>query len=217
MIRKLSRNLWWKLGALAVSFLLWLVFNGSNELTESVSVPVQYRNLPEGLEIGSELVEHVHLVLRGPSLLLSREANTPAPVILDLSEPQTSGEKTFTLSPQNVRLPSGVTLEKAIPGQIRLRLEPRLRKDVPIRVRFDHVPAGQQAYAAETWPLRLTISGPESHVRAIDAVDTDVVDFRTQRPGNVAETVAYLADARVGFDSKPTVKVRVELRPVPKD
>jgi len=215
MIGFIRHNLGWKLAAVGVSFLLWLAFNGANELTESVSVPVQYRNIPPELEIGSEVVEHVHLVLRGPSLLLSRASNNPAPVILDLSEPQSAGERTFTLSGANVRLPSGVTLEKAIPGQIRLQLERKQWKSVAIHVRFEHAPEGQRAFAAEIWPARLTISGPESHVRAIDSVETDAVDLRAPRPLGIAETVAYLADPRVGFDTKPAVKVRVALRPAP--
>lgn len=101
-----GRNLGWKFAALAISFLLWFAINGANDLTESVSVPVQYRNIPQNLEIGSDLVEQVHLILRGPSLLLSRASTNPSPVVIDLAESKEPGEKTFRLARRTFDCPA---------------------------------------------------------------------------------------------------------------
>ena len=209
-----GRNLGWKIAALALSFLLWFAINGANDLTESVSVPVQYRNIPQNLEIGSDLVEQVHLILRGPSLLLSRASSNPSPVVIDLAEAKGPGEKTFSITAANVRLPGGVMLEKALPGQIRLRLEAREQKTVPVHVRLDHLPPGMEATVDEVTPPTLTIVGPENRVRLIDFVETDTVDVRAMAPGGRARTAAYSADPRVGFTASPNVTVRISLVPV---
>jgi len=211
-----ERNLGWKLAALALSFLLWFAINGANELTESVSVPVQYRNIPQNLEIGSDLAEQVHLILRGPSLLLSRASTTPSPVVIDLAEVKGPGEKTFSITAANIHLPGGVVLEKALPGQIRLRLENRMRKAVPVHVRVDHVPDGMDANVDQVNPPQLTIVGPENRVRAINEVDTDLVDVRSLEPGGRARTSAFTADPRVGFTAMPNVTVRISLAPAVK-
>lgn len=209
-----GRNLGWKFASLAISFLLWFAVNGANELTESVSVPVQYRNIPQNLEIASDLVEQAHLILRGPSLLLSRASTNPSPVVIDLIDAKGPGEKTFSITAANVRLPGSVVLEKALPGQIRVRLEARLMKTVPVHVRLDHPPSGMDATVVEVTPSSLTIVGPENRVRLIDVVETDPVDVRAMAPGGRARTAAYSADPRVSFTTSPNVSVRISLVPV---
>jgi YbbR domain-containing protein len=211
-----GRNLAWKLFALVGAFLLWFAINGANDLTESVSVPVQYRNIPQNLDTGSDLIEQVHLILRGPSLLLSRASTNPWPVVIDLASAKSPGERTFSITAANVRLPGGVMLEKAIPGQIRLRLESRAKKPVDVHVRLDHVPDGMRATVAEVNPPTLTIVGPENKVRPISDVDTDLVDVRALEPGGHARTVAYSPDPRVSFTTTPTIAVRIELVPADK-
>lgn len=211
-----GRNLAWKLFALVGAFLLWFAINGANDLTESVSVPVQYRNIPQNLDTGSDLIEQVHLILRGPSLLLSRASTNPWPVVIDLASAKSPGERTFSITAANVRLPGGVMLEKAIPGQIRLRLESRMRKPVDVHVRLDHIPDGMRATVAEINPPTLTAVGPENRVRPISYVETDLVDVRTLEPGGRTRTVAYSADPRVSFTTTPTIALRIELVPADK-
>jgi YbbR domain-containing protein len=215
--RLLFRNLGWKLAALAGSCLLWIAINGANDLTASVSVPVQYRNLPGNLEIGNDLAEQVHLILRGPSPLLSRAAANPLPVVLDLSDAHAPGEKTFSITAANVRLPGGVTLEKAVPGQIRLRLEQHGSKDVRVHVRLERVPAGMRAVLEEIAPPMLTITGPENQVRTIDEVEADPIDVQVLDKSGRTRTVAYTKNPRVNFASAPEVSVRISLVPISKN
>ena len=217
MRRLLFRNLGWKLAALAASCLLWVVINGANDLTGSVSAPVQYRNLPANLEIGNETAEQVHLILRGPSPLLSRAAANPSPVVLDLSDVHAPGEKTFSITTANVRLPGGVTLERAVPGQIRLRLERLLPKDVRVRVLMEHVPAGMRAVVEEMAPPLLTITGPENQVRTIDEVEADPIDVQALDKNGRKRIVAYTNNPRVSFTAAPEVSVRISLTPISKN
>ena len=217
MRRLLFRNLGWKLAALAASCLLWVVINGANDLTGSVSAPVQYRNLTANLEIGNETAEQVHLILRGPSPLLSRAAANPSPVVLDLSDVHAPGEKTFSITTANVRLPGGVTLERAVPGQIRLRLERLLPKDVRVHVRMEHVPAGMRAVVEEMAPTLLTITGPENQVRTIDEVEADPIDVQALDKNGRKRIVAYTNNPRVSFTAAPEVSVRISLTPISKN
>lgn len=208
-----GRNLAWKLVALTGSLLLWFAINGANDLTESVSVPVQYRNIPQNLDIGSDLIEQVHLILRGPSLLLSRASTNPSPVVIDLATAKGSGERTFSITAANVRLPGGVMLERALPGQIRLRLESQIHKFVQVHVRIDHVPEGMQATVAEVTPAGFTLVGPENRLRSITDVETDLVNVSTLEPGGRGRTTAYASDPRVRFTTTPIVAVRISLVP----
>lgn len=214
MIRALTRNLSWKLASLAVSFILWMVLSGARESTTSITAPVQYRNIPKNLEISSELVEQVHLILRGPSMKLTRLGRSELPLILDLSRARGPGETTFAVNRDNIDLPSGVTLERAIPGQIRLELESRVARNVPVRTRLTHLPEGMKILEQGVIPPGLTVIGPESRVSRIEYVDTDPVDLRALDARGQAKTTAFVGDPHVLFTSSPSVTVRVQLAPI---
>jgi YbbR domain-containing protein len=213
MIRLVTNNFGLKVFSLAMAVLLWAVLSGSRETTASVSSPVQYRNVLKNLEISSEIVEQVHLLLRGPSLSLTRLSANDVPVVLDLSQVKGPGETTFTLSLENIDLPAGVTLERAIPGQVRLRLETRIAQEVPVRVRYEYLPAGMEIAEEELIPAQLQVIGPESRVSQIQFVETDPVDLRLLDENGEARTAAFAGDPQVNFTGSSQVRVRVTLRP----
>jgi YbbR domain-containing protein len=138
-------------------------------------------------------------------------------VVLDLSDVHAPGEKTFSITTANVRLPGGVTLERAVPGQIRLRLERLLPKDVRVRVRMEHVPAGMRAVVEEMAPPLLTITGPENQVRTIDEVEADPIDVQALDKNGRKRIVAYTNNPRVSFTAAPEVSVRISLTPISKN
>lgn len=205
----LTRNLGWKAASVGVAFLLWMTMSGSRETTMSIAVPVQYRNVPNHIEISSQMIEQIHLILRGPSVRLSRLSSAELPVIVDLSKVSGTGETTFTVGTDNVALPAGVALERSIPSQIRLRLETRISRQVPIRLRYVQVPPGMMVANHEVDPSTVTIVGPESRVAKIEFVETDPVDLRTLDDNGEARTMAYAGDPQVVFTSSAAVKVRV--------
>ena len=213
MMRAVTRNFGIKLFALAVSVLLWIIISGSRESTASVTAPVQYRNIPKNLEISSEIVEQVHLVLRGPSPALTRLGVNEIPVVLNLARVNGPGETTFTITRESVDLPAGVLLERAIPSQVRLRLETRIAQAAPVRVRYAHIPEGMEIAEESVVPAELQIIGPESRVKQIHFVETDPVDLRLLDANGEARTAAYAGDPQVVFTGPPVVTVRVTLRP----
>jgi len=211
--RSVTRNFWWKFASVAASFGLWLIYSGARELTTSITAPVQYRNIPEGLEISSDIVEQVHLVLRGPSPLLSRLSGSQMPVILDLSGIRSSGQSTFTIDRRNVALAAGITLERAVPAQIQLRMDERLSKMVPVVVHFENVPDGLDVGQVVLTPDQLTIVGPKSKVNQIDQLETDPVNLAGLAGSIELRTTAFSGNPQVTFRTSPSVTVRVTLQP----
>lgn len=214
-MRRLTRNWGWKVASLALSAAFWVALSVSRESTTSISAPVQYRNIPKSLEISSDMVEQVHLILRGPSVKLARISPADHPVVIDFSKVNGPGENTFTISRLSVSLPAGVYLERAVPSQVRLHLEAREAKPVPVQIRFSHLPSGMMVTKQEAFPDHLTVIGPESHISRIVAVETDPVDLRTLSANGEALTTAYAGDSQVNFTTAPQVRVRISMGPVP--
>jgi YbbR domain-containing protein len=213
MMKIVTRNFGWKVTSLGVAFVIWLGLSGSRESTTSITAPVQYRNIPKSLQISSEMVERVHFVLRGPSLTLSRLSSQPFPLIIDLSNVRGPGESTFTISRENADLPEAIMLERAIPSQIRLTLETRVAKAVPVKVLYSNIPQGMQVVSETVNPSRLTVIGPESRVVNIHEVVTDPVDLRMLDAEGEARTTCYAGDPQVNFTTSPQVNVRVSIGP----
>ena len=209
----LLRNFWLKLFCLATAFTIWYLFAGARELTMSISVPVQYRNIPKSIEISSNIVEQVHLILRGPALQLSRLSPSASPVILDLAEVRSAGQTTFTIDRRNVSLPTGVILERSIPTQIPIRTELMLERSVPVRPRLEHVPADLRIESILVSPEYLAVAGPRSRVLNIDHVDTDPVDVSERDLQGRLETTALTGDAQIRFTSSPRVHLRISIQP----
>src|ERR1700676_580803 len=93
-------NAGWKLLSLALAGVLWISVAREPELATSLSVPVELKNIPDDLDIGSNVPEQMHLEVRGPSGRLSRGNLSEAAMILDLSDAH-AGERTYTIRPSN--------------------------------------------------------------------------------------------------------------------
>jgi YbbR domain-containing protein len=215
VIEILTRNAGWKVFSLLVSAMLWFTYASDPEIGAYVSAPVEYKNMPEELEIGSELAPSVSLDVRGPSAKVTTFSAARPAVALDFSGVHKPGEVTYQINEQNVDVPSGVRLVRAIPAQIRLEFERRTRRDVPVQVRFSGAPpAGYHMERYQVSPRNLTVVGPESHVEDVEYAVTDPVDLSSLVATGEFQVNAFISDPHVRFERpvKISVKVLVEKR-----
>src|SRR5580704_14917857 len=109
--RLIFEHIGWKLLSLAAAVGIWAMVATEPELSTFASTQVEYKNLPDGIEIDSNPLATVMLELRGPSGALRDigEASLRPQVILDMST-ATAGQRTFTIEDGSVKLPRGVRL-----------------------------------------------------------------------------------------------------------
>ena len=206
-------NFGWKLLALAIAVVLWALVASEPELSEFATVRLEYRNLPDNLEINSDPVNSVSLELRGPSGELRDVGDGIRPaVILDMSDVQ-PGERTFTIGAGNVKLARGVRLVRSIPSEVRFLFERRMVRFVPVVVRITG--QGQNGYTLahqSVTPDRLEIAGPSSRVARITAAVTDPVDLSLAADRSEFHVNAFVDDSFVRFQSSPQVVVTVTMK-----
>jgi len=199
-----------------MALMLWIAVIDEPELTTNVTAPVEFRNLAAGLDLGSDVPDRVVLQLRGPRSRLSFATGPRSAVVLDLVGHARPGERTFTVQEVNLNLPAGISLVRAVPSQIRVVLERRLRKDVPITLRFaSPPPPGFRVRWSEVVPERLSIVGPERRVSQIESIETDALDFAQLRanPEKATEIVlnAFVSDPLVSLASPSQIRARIQL------
>lgn len=215
----LRENWQWKLLSLVAAAMLWLALVDSPELTATVRVPLEFKKFPAGLAFSGSVPSEVELQLRGPKNAMTLAESGSGTVILDLGRIRKPGEYTFRVEDGLAGIPESVHLVTAVPNQIRLVLEPHVRREVPVRLRTGGLKnyPGYRIVKSELNPSSAYVSGPESHVEAVEAVYTDLLEFATidvrqEEPTVEARLQAFVEDPWVKIESNPAVRVRVQLQ-----
>lgn len=215
-MRAVVSNVGWKLLAVVSAFVLWRLFVGETELATSIPVAVQYRNMPPDLELTADPPERLFLKLRGPASRLNPSDLTRTVLLVDLKNAMAAGEQTITITEQELGLPPGVELVRVVPSQVRITLEKRTEKTVPVEVRHaGPPPKGYRIVTQRVEPARVKIVGPEAILSRIDSVPTDPVNLGGVVGAEEFRVPVYAPDPHVRFEGKPVVTVKVELEKIP--
>lgn len=207
------RNFAWKVLALAIALAIWVLVASEPELSTFQTVRVEYKNLPDDLEISSDPVESVVLELRGPAGELRGIGDGVRPaVVLDMTAVQ-PGRRTFTIGNRSVNVARGVRLVRAIPSEIRMTFEQRVTRDVEVRVQFTGQSGNGYEVARYTVdPPRMRIAGPASRVARVTEVTTDPVDISNVVGSQEFRVNAFVDDPYVRFESASQVAVTVTMK-----
>ena len=93
-----------KLGTLAIVSLVWLILAGQQDFEVTIKVPVEFRNLPEHMEIVEPMKPSVEITARGLRKDAGTLNSTNVLLELDLSSAKL-GRKTYRISPKQAVLP----------------------------------------------------------------------------------------------------------------
>jgi YbbR domain-containing protein len=209
----LVENFWWKLLALAIAVLIWALVASEPELSTFATVRLEYKNLPDDMEISSEPVGTVVLELRGPSGELRGVGESIRPsVVLDMSNAR-PGDRTYSISDGNVKLARGVHLVRAIPSEVRFRYEARRTRTIPVEVRFTG--EGQNGYEiaqSVVDPREVHIVGPRSRVARVTTAATDLVDVSNVVGSSEFHVNLLVEDPYVRLEGSTEAVVRVTMK-----
>ena len=174
--RYILHNIALKLLALGIAVLLWLAVARDPMAEIAFSVPIEFHNAPEHLEISSETLPQVQVRLRGPVRVLRELAPSEIHAMIDLADARVPG-RTYDMSAKRVRVPSDVDVVQVIPSQFHLSFDQRDTKKIDVHPRVTgSLAPGYRIASIEVAPKQITITGPASHVNQVDSAITDPVD-----------------------------------------
>lgn len=213
----LVSNFGWKLLAISSAILLWSLFVAQTEIATSIPVVVQYRNIPGDLEITADPPDRLLLKLRGPASRLSASQLAQTILLFDLKDVRTAGEQTITIGEQELGLPAGVELVRVVPSQVRLTLERRAEKVVPIEVRYTGPPArGYRIVSQNVFPQSVKVVGPEVIIQRIESVPTDAINLNSTFGNAEFRVPVFTTDPHLRFESRaPFATVQIKLEKIP--
>jgi YbbR domain-containing protein len=180
--------------ALIIAVGLWLA--GHRDIERAIEVPVEFRNMPADLAVMDNRVEFIVLRLTGPRTLVSTIDADEMKLFLDLNGAK-SGPASFPLGASSFNIPRGVTVARISPPVIHIRLEPVVKRTLPVTVRFSGKPAaGLRVAHTVVQPENVLVQGPAEDVRRLAAVETVPVDLGASRGVSTRKV-------RLSTDGKP--------------
>jgi len=208
--RYVFRNLPFKLVSLAIAILLWWTVGRDQPIEMPLTVPLEFQNAPANLEINSNYPFQARVTLRGPERVLQGMSPSEVNAVLDLQN-SGPGERTFDLTPADIRVPRSVRVVEIVPSQFHISFDRSVSRTVPVQPRvIGTLVSGYDIAGVKTNPAQITIVGPERRVDAISAATTDPVDATGVVGQATFTTHAYVSDPLVRVESPDTIRVTVD-------
>jgi YbbR domain-containing protein len=207
------RNLGLKFLSICIAALLWLVVAGERVVERVMRAPVEFQNLPTGLELVGNPPDTVEVRLRGSSGALSRMGPGDLSTVLDLKTAR-PGRRLFHLTATQVSVPYGIDVVQVGPSTLTMEFEMSGVRVVPVEPDVEGRPlAGFEVTKVTSDPATVEVAGPESALKRLLAAVTEPVDV-TDETRSVREVVTIgVPDASLRLISPRTAVVTVTISP----
>lgn len=197
-----------KVLALIIALGLWLA--GHRDTERAIEVPVEFRNIPQDLMVMDNRIDYVVLRLMGPRTLVSTLDSQTLKLSLDLGGAK-SGSASFPLGADDFNVPRGVAIGRITPPVIHLRLEPVVKRTLPVTVRLSGKPAaGYMIGETSANPRAVSVQGPAEEVKRLSTIDTISVDVEDSR-NTIKRKVRLTTDGKPLTISPDQVEVAVNV------
>jgi hypothetical protein len=211
MALPLLRNIWLKFLSICIAAMLWLVVAGDRVVERALRVPIEFQNLPQGLEIVGDPPESVDVRLRASSGTLGRLVPGEMAAVIDLRTAR-PGRRLFHLTPGSVKGPYGIEVVQVAPSTMPIAFENSAVRIVQIRPSVEGRPApGFEIGSITSDPATVEIIGPESSLRGLNEAMTEPISVaNASRPIREVVTVG-VADPTVRLRTPQTAEVTVQV------
>ena len=122
--RFVTENIPLKLLSLTLAVLLWILVGGDVQTEIFLPVPVEFRNVPQGVQFEVE-PPRVEVRVRGLRHVVRQASETDFSVPVDIAALGGPGVKLVRLRPDNVEGPASLEIVDVTPAQLTITLQER--------------------------------------------------------------------------------------------
>ena len=201
-----------KLVSLVLALALWLLLVPAEKMfsEKALTIPLETRNVPAGLEIVEPPVAAIDITLRAPNRLLDEIGPSGLVARIDLDR-ATVFQQEYPLNTSMIAVPPGAEVVKISPSKVAIRLERTAEAKLELRplVR-GRAAAGHRHVRTDIEPPSVVVRGPESLVGGVNAATTAPVDISGLTASTVFEADIILPRPELRLvSSQPRARVRV--------
>jgi YbbR domain-containing protein len=213
---RLTRDWPLKLASVVLACGVWLLLAPAQKASseKSLTVPLETRNVPPGLEVVERPVATVDITLRAPNRLLREIGPSGLAARLDLDR-ATVLQQEYALSTSMVEVPKGAQVVKISPSKVTIKLEHTAAATLEVHATLrGRAAPGFHVDGVEIDPPTVAVQGPESRVRAKDFATTAPVDISGISQPTVFNADIILSRPELRFVSDRT-SARVSIHVAP--
>ncbi len=122
MRRRIFGHLGLKVLSIALATLVWWMVAGQREAERSLRAPLEFRSIPDQLELVGEPAGLVDIRLRGTTGALAQLQTSEVVAVLDLKGAR-PGRRLFHILPGDVSVPTGIKVLQVTPATLSLTFE----------------------------------------------------------------------------------------------
>ena len=179
-----------KLVSLALALGLWLLLIPAEKMfsEKSLTIPLETRNVPSGLEIVERPAATIDITLKAPNRLLDEIGPSGLVARIDLDR-ATVLQQEYPLNASMIAVPPGAEVVKITPSKVTIKLERTAEATIDVHptVRGRTAP-GFRIARTEIEPATVLVRGPESRIKSAEAATTAPVDVTGLRESTVFES-----------------------------
>ncbi|MFH0924342.1 MAG: CdaR family protein [bacterium] len=177
------KNIGLKIISLVMAVLLWFLVVGEQKSEITFRVPIELSNIPDKMEIVSELPEYADIKIIGS--LSSIKGVTPTQVRVSA---KLAGDKEVEYVPLLCDPPNEVKIVDITPNKIRIKLEKTNYKEVELEKNYEGTPLkGYKLKSIDLKPKKVTVAGPKSKIKILKSISTSPVDLNDRNSSFSAE------------------------------
>ncbi len=195
-----------KLVSLGLALGLWLLLVPSEKVSseKSLTIPLETRNVPAGLEIVQRPAPTIDVTLRAPKRMIGEIGPSSLVASLDL-ERATVLQQEYALNASMIALPPGAEVVKISPSRVTIKLERTVEAVLDVHATVRGKPAaGFQVARIEIEPANVGVQGPESRVKASDTAVTAPVVISGLAQSTIFDADIILPRPELRFVSSQT-------------
>jgi LysM repeat protein len=194
---------------------VWGLYTGGELSLINMTVPIDFRNMPENLELKEVSVERIEIQISGRQQLVNALQSDQVRAFLDL-EAAKPGIHSVGLNENNIEIPLGLEAVRVSPSSITLELEERVQKSVPVEPKTAGIPpAGYQIEMISVVPQSVELVGRKSELNDVGSVFTEEVDLSEVDPSDgetIVKVPLVLSPASLRLASGQPREVQVRIR-----
>ncbi len=203
-------NLALKIAAVLLSIVLWFFVTSRGQSEISIDVPLELKNMPQGLELVNHGTKTVNLNIKGQERFIKNVSASNVRVSLDLSKAK-RGEGTYYINREDIKLPRSITVTNINPPSVRVTTEETESKTVKVvSVIVGEPQKGFYLKSAEVLPETIVIEGVRSEIAKVSALKTEPIDI-TGFNESVTQDLRIDITGRNIRTKIPDVRVNVEI------
>lgn len=214
MLESLTQNWLLKLLSLIFALILWFFVMGEQKLEVGYAVPLELKNVPQGMMIANDVPSLVDVRISGPRTVLMNVKPSDISLSIDLKDLQ-PGVTTFKRLEERLNLPSALKVTRLSPSFVDVKLERIKDKSVPVRATFTGtLPGGFKMESMKIVPAKVTVEGAESELKDVNEVMTEPIDVSDVRENFTLMVPLDYRGKYTSLKDQQAVEVQVKVAPV---